>query len=230
MKVFSKFADTGRILISIISTSHPLGMKKYSIVFLLFILSKTCLAQIQENETTANIDANYSVFGNNNSISTTGSNTPIIPLLSGTFDYAFTNLFSYGAGLSFQEFTNNQQYPSPVTGNNSGQPGGGGVQNYPGITLTENIEVTDIGVHLFIHPLKLPGKMDTYCGIRFGYFFSSFPSNSLSYTFVIGGSIYANNLIGLNLEAGFGNLYYYAGGGLSLLIRRHHTTPTPPSH
>lgn len=63
--------------------------------------------------------------------------------------------------------------------------------------MTENIGVMGIGLRLLVHPLK-EYYIDTYCGIKFGYFLSTNPSNALSFMAVLGGRVYTNNLIGIN--------------------------------
>ena len=172
------------------------------IVALLF--ATPVFSQIEKGASVINVGVGYSLFSNPSSASFASSTESSIPVISATYDYGIVDHFSYGIGVSYQQFTHTQTYY-----NNGTNP-----------TYTQNIYVTNAGIRALYH-FGSP-MLEGYTGIRLGYSFwsSSQPSVQTGYygpsnynknvpTFMalIGLRASLSDAIAVHLELGLGSPY-----------------------
>ena len=189
------------------------------------LLSLPALAQIDKGASIINVGVGYSLFSSPSSASFASSTESSIPVISATYDYAIVDHFSYGIGLSYQQFTQTQTYYN-----------NGANTNY-----TQNIYVTNAGIRALYH-FGSP-MLEGYTGIRMGYSFwtsnqptvqqgyygpTNYNKNVPSFMAILGMRASLSDAIAVHLEIGLGSPYA-AETGISFKFGGMPSNPKPPS-
>ena len=205
-------------------------MKKTTLILVSLLCSGVLTAQNLESQKVVSLKAGFSLTGfiisnigdvtlnESDSFSIGSINTENSPAITGTFDYALTDMFSIGAMFSYQSFVGSATDYNAVVGGDS--------VSIPNVDF--KLRRIYFGATPKIHWIQDNDRIDVYAGIRFGVVLWNNDINSGDKEFKaldqitiqrpvvglvpIGVNVYFNEDFGANLETALGAPYVFSLG------------------